>query len=82
MLPGCHSATHVMVCEHSVDRLVAVSSCAPSPTRNAGNCLPGEGPALLCPPQAVSGCTDHAGRICTRTENVRDVTGPSRTSGC
>lgn len=28
MLPGCHSALHVMVCEHGTDRLIAVSSRA------------------------------------------------------
>lgn len=52
MPPGCHSAMHVMVCEHSVDRLVAVSSCAPSPTPHTGNCLPEEDPAPLPEPWA------------------------------
>lgn len=49
MLPGCHSAMHVMVCEHSPDRLIAVSSWAPAQLPMPG--MPswgGSSSALVC----------------------------------
>lgn len=53
MLPGCHSVMHVMVCEHSTDRLIAVSSRAPAQLPMLG--MPSRGGSSSAP-EALGCC--------------------------